>query len=224
MSDKTQQGVKMHSTLQDTMTFYTKRWQTLLKIISMRNTIIFSILFLSFSLNAQNRSLQVESNHSTIGFNISIAGFTKVTGKFTDFEILLEWNDLDSSVSKISSIIQASSINTGIPDRDKHLSSPDFFNVSEYPTITFESDSIQKIDFSHFNVFGKFTMHGITKEIVLHFQIVKIDGNTIGFKSNTTLNRLDFDIGKDFKHTSMPNFLSKNIDVEIYFWTKKRKS
>ena len=189
----------------------------------MKKIIIYSILFLSFTVNGQNRYLIVEPNHSTVGFNISIAGFTKVTGKFTDFEILMDWNENNINESKISSVIQASSINTGIPDRDTHLSSTDFFNVATYPTITFDSDSIQKLDFSHFKVFGKFKMHGITKNIVLPFQIVKLAGNTIGFKSKTTINRLDYGVGSEFKHTSMPNFLAKNIDIEIYFWTKKRK-
>ena len=66
-------------------------------------------------------------------------------------------------------------------------------------------------------------MHGVTKHIVLPFQTVKVDGNTIGFKTKTTINRLEYGLGNSFKHTSMPDFLSKIVDVEIHFWTKKRK-
>lgn len=172
---------------------------------------------------AQERYLKVEPNHSTIGFNINIAGFTQVTGKFTDYDILLDWNDTDVTASTMSATIQAVSINTGIPDRDTHLASPDFFNAEAYPTITFVSDSIEKIDDTHINVHGKFSMHGVTKEIVLPFEIVKMDGNTIGFASETTINRLDYGIGSEFKHTTMPDFLAKEIDVHLYFWTKKRK-
>lgn len=192
-------------------------------INSMKKYIIWSIVLLSITSFAQNRQLQAETNHSTIGFDISIAGFSKVSGKFTDFEILVDWNDTDLKLTKISSVIKAASINTGIPARDEHLISADFFNVTEYPTITFESDTIIKIDFSHFKVNGKLTMHGVTKEIELPLQIIKQDGNTIGFKSITSLNRLDFGVGSEFKHTSMPEFLSNMIEVEIYFWTKKRK-
>lgn len=192
-------------------------------INSMKKYIIWSIVLLSITSFAQNRQLQAETNHSTIGFDISIAGFSKVSGKFTDFEILVDWNDTDLKLTKISSVIKAASINTGILARDEHLISADFFNVTEYPTITFESDTIIKIDFSHFKVNGKLTMHGVTKEIELPLQIIKQDGNTIGFKSITSLNRLDFGVGSEFKHTSMPEFLSNMIEVEIYFWTKKRK-
>jgi len=168
--------------------------------------------------------LKVEPNHSTVGFSVPIAGFTKVTGKFTDYEILVDWNDTDVAQSKFSTTIQVASINTGIPDRDTHLASADFFNEPEHSTITFESDSIQKVDYSHFNVFGKFTMHGVTKAVVLPFQLVKQDGNTLGFKVKTVIDRIEYGVGKEFKHTSMPDFLAREIEVEIYFWTKKRKT
>lgn len=175
------------------------------------------------SFYAQERKLQVEPNHSTVGFSISIAGFSEVTGKFTDFQILVDWDDTQMIAKGISAEIQATSINTGIPDRDTHLRTADFFEVEAYPTITFKSDSIQRINFSQFNAHGSFTMHGVTKKIVLPFTIVKQDGNTIGFKCLTTINRLDYGVASDFKHTSMPGFLSEEIEIEIDFWTKKRK-
>lgn len=194
-----------------------------MKTRAIQTILIAFMTLLSFSVMAQERFLKVESNHSTVGFNIPIAGFTQVTGKFTDFEILLDWNDADVTASTISATIQTVSINTGIPDRDTHLASSDFFDTETYPTITFVSDAIKKIDESHIEVSGKFTMHGVTKDIVLPFEIVKQDGNTIGFASETTINRLDYGVGAEFKHTTIPDFLAKDIDIHIYFWTKKRK-
>ena len=156
-------------------------------------------------------------------FKISIAGFTKVTGTFTDYEILLDWNENTLDSSKISTRIQVKSINTGIPDRNAHLQSADFFDVKQYPEITFQSETIKRIDFSNFEAHGKLSMHGITRDFVLPFQIVKIDGNTIGVTSRTTISRLDYGVGSEFKHTSMPDFLAEHINVEIDFWTKRRK-
>lgn len=189
----------------------------------MKPILILALVLMTFTSNGQKRSLEVEPNHSTIGFRIPIAGYSVVTGKFTDYKIDLEWNDEDFTTSTISAEIQASSINTGIPDRDTHLTSADFFHIEKYPTIQFTSDSIQQIDFSNFLAFGKFTMHGVTENIVLPFQIIKLNGNTIGFKSRTSINRIDFGVGAGFKHTSMPDFLAKNVQVEIDFWTRKKK-
>lgn len=189
----------------------------------MKQVFFLIALFISISAAAQVRNLKVEPNHSTVGFRISISGFTEVTGKFSDFEIRMDWDDEDITKSTIEAEIQATSINTGIPDRDDHLRTADFFDVEKYPTITFKSDSIRQINYSNYVAFGKFSMHGIEKNMELPFQIVKMDGNTIGFKSRTHINRIDFGVGAGFKHTSMPDFLAENIQVEIDFWTKKRK-
>ena len=173
--------------------------------------------------NAQVRKLEVEPNHSTVGFRISISGFSVVTGKFGNFEIDLDWDDSDFSASSIVAEIAVSSINTGIPDRDAHLRTADFFDADQYPSISFKSDSIRQINFSHFEAYGPLTMHGVSLPIVLPFQIVKMDGNTIGFSSRTDLNRLDYGVGAGFEHSSMPDFLANTIQVEIDFWTRRRK-
>jgi polyisoprenoid-binding protein YceI len=189
----------------------------------MKNLLQLLLLLPSLSLLAQTKKLKVEPNHSTLGFNISIAGFTKVTGKFTDYEIILDWNDKDLDSCSVLATIKVESINTGIPDRDAHLRTADFFDIEKFPNITFQSDSIRQVNYSNFEAHGKLSMHGVTKNIILPFQIVKIEKNTIGISSITTLNRMDYGVGSGFNHSSMPDFLSKMIEFECYFWTKKRK-
>lgn len=189
----------------------------------MKRLLTLTLFFCSISSMAQTKKLKVESNHSTVGFSISIAGFTKVTGKFTDYEIALDWNEKHIDSSSISATIQVASINTGIPDRDAHLRTADFFDADTYPTIEFQSDSIKQIDYSNFEAHGKLSMHGVTKDFILPFKIVKVEENTVGISSRTTLNRMDYGVGKDFVHTSMPDFLSDTIAIEIDFWTRKRK-
>ena len=184
--------------------------------------LLFATLF-ALPLLAQNRQLEVEPNHSTVGFRISISGFTEVTGKFTDYDIFLDWQDNDIAASSIQAEIQVASINTGIPDRDEHLRSEDFFDEATYPVISFSSDSIQQLNYAHFAAHGQLSMHGVSKNIVLPFEIVKIDGNTVGIRSRTTLNRLDYGVGGGFNHSSMPDFLAPEIQVEIDFWTRKKR-
>lgn len=175
-------------------------------------------------LSAQTKFLTVEPNHSTIGFRIPISnGITLVTGKFTDFDLELSLVDGDWTKSSAEFSIQATSINTGIADRDEHLRSPDFFEVEKYPNITFVSEEIRAIDSTHFEATGTFSMHGISKTISLPFEVLGQDGNTIGIQIRTLLNRIDYGVGTNFKHTSMPDFLAKEIEVEINFWTKRDK-
>ena len=171
----------------------------------------------------QMLDLEVEPNHSTVGFRISISGFTEVTGKFTDYTIYASIDETDLSKSKFSTAIKSASINTGISGRDEHLRTADFFDAEKYPEITFQSDSIHQINYAQFMAFGKFSMHGVTKNIELPFTVIKKEGNTLGIKIRTLINRLDYGVGASFVHTSMPDFLDEEIQVEIDFWTRKKK-
>lgn len=168
--------------------------------------------------------LAVEPNHSTIQFAIPISGgLTRVTGKFTDFSIDMDYVDGDMTRSSIHAIIKAASINTGIPDRDDHLRTEDFFEVENYPEITFKTDSIVR-NGEEYTAHGQFQMHGISKALALPLKMNGIDGKyTIGISSKLSIKRSDYDIGTEFQHTSMPDFLGDEIAVEIDFWTKKRK-
>ena len=183
------------------------------------------LLLMSFAPHISDiLKLTVEPNHSTIQFSIPISGgITKVTGKFTDYAIDINLIDNDLTKSNISAIIKAASINTGISGRDDHLRTKDFFEVETYPEITFVSDSIVKNNNS-FIAHGMFSMHGISKNIELPLAPTGQDGkHTFGFATHLSINRMDYGVGKDFKHTAIENFLGNNIDVEIYFWTKKKK-
>lgn len=172
--------------------------------------------------DTETRPLTVESNHSTVQFIVPISnGITRVTGKFNEYTIDIDYNDEDFTQSTISATIKVESIDTGIDARDDHLRTADFFDVGQFPEITFISEEIIKKGNS-FLVKGKFTMHGVSKTIEFPLIITGKEGeNTIGFSSRLTLNRVDYGVGADFKHSSMENFLSEDIHVEIDFWTKK---
>lgn len=174
--------------------------------------------------DTETRPLAVESNHSTVQFIVPISnGITRVTGKFNEYTIDIDYNDEDFTQSTISATIKVESIDTGIDARDDHLRTADFFDVEQFPEITFISEEIIKKDDS-FLIKGKFTMHGVSKTIEFPLIITGKEGeNTIGFSSRLTLNRVDYGVGADFKHSSMENFLSEDIHVEIDFWTKKKK-
>lgn len=174
--------------------------------------------------DTETRPLTVESNHSTVQFIVPISnGITRVTGKFNEYTIDIDYNDEDFTQSTISATIKVESIDTGIDARDDHLRTADFFDVEQFPEITFISEEIIKKDDS-FLIKGKFTMHGVSKTIEFPLIITGKEGeNTIGFSSRLTLNRVDYGVGADFKHSSMENFLSEDIHVEIDFWTKKKK-
>ncbi len=167
--------------------------------------------------------LNVEPNHSTVGFVVPIAGgITKVRGKFMDFQLYMDYDDVDFTKSKVKFIIQATSINTGIDDRDNHLRSADFFEVEKYPEIVFEGSGIRKVG-DAYELEGSLTMHGITKPVNIPFRATQLGKTQVAIGLKWKLNRKDFGVGVGFKHTSIKNFIGDEIGVEVDFWTRKAK-
>ena len=125
-------------------------------------------------------------------------GIANVRGKFTGFEGTLEMKERLGDC-RAHGTVKVASIDTGEAQRDEHLRSPDFFDVEQFPEITFESTHVEAIDDESSRVTGNLTMHGITHEIKLNVLIQGTDtdpwGNTrAGLEVVGTLKRSDFDI------------------------------
>src|SRR5260370_18999560 len=158
------------------------------------------LLFSTISAAQVNtvRQYPIDVNHSTVGFSVSImGGLSRVTVNFTDFTVTLLSDEKDITKSSVNVVIKAASINTGIPARDTHLRSADFFEVEKYPEITFQSRRIEKKGKQLFAL-GTFTMHGVSNEIRLPFQITGVSKDPVSKKMNLgnsdhlVLNRRDF--------------------------------
>lgn len=192
----------------------------------MLKRILFGVLLFSAvaAQTGSSRLYPIDVNHSTIGFSVPIMnGLSKVTGKFTDFTVTLNNDEKDITKSSVSVVIKTASINTGIPARDNHLRTADFFDAEEYPEISFQSSRIEKKGKGLVAV-GSFTMHGVSKEISLPFTITgparnaSGDKMNLGYATHITLNRRDF--GINWEHKTVPNWVGDNIEVEIQLITK----
>ena len=141
---------------------------------------------------------QVDSQHTTVGFSIRHMVINNVKGSFKDFTGTIEYDGKDPLTIKASGTIKVASIDTGIHGRDEHLRGPDFLDATQYPDIAFQSERVEKKG-NGYALIGKFTMHGVTKEVTLPFTlsgpIVDPLGNTrIGIETGATLNRQDYGI------------------------------
>ena len=170
------------------------------------------------------RQYPIDTNHSTVGFSVSIMdGLSRVNGKFTDFTVTLTNDEKDITKSSVNVVIKAASINTGIPARDTHLRSADFFDAEKYPEITFQSKRIEKKGKQLFAL-GTFTMHGVSKEIALPFQITGVNKDPVskkmnlGYSAQIVINRRDF--GMNWTHPKVPTFVGDNVEIEINLITR----
>ncbi len=189
----------------------------------------FLVLF-SFSvpsLLGQSSAIEctVEPNHSTVGFSIGIGGLTRVTGKFTKFEIEVRYDESDPLKSAVEARIETASIDTGIDGRDEHLRRSDFFHAQKHPEIVFKSAKVARRGEGYVAI-GELTMRGVSKRMELPFAITGAERRGgklwIGISSRLRLNRNDFGVGSEFRHTAMKNFLADDVDIEIDAWLREK--
>lgn len=145
---------------------------------------------------------KVDPFHTSLNFTIKHSGISMVNGKFTDYTGSLTTNGDNLENAQFEFVIQAKSINTNVEPRDNHLRSADFFEVEKYPTLSFKSTKIIKTGKpDKYILQGKLTIKDVTKEVVFDLDfggIAKSDqGDKIGFKATTLINRFDYNINYD---------------------------
>ncbi|MFA5815454.1 MAG: YceI family protein [Bacteroidales bacterium] len=137
--------------------------------------------------------------HTEISFKVKHLMIVNVKGLFKEFDMNVSTNGDDFNGAKIDFKMKAASINTGEAGRDTHLKSADFFDVENYPEITFTLGSLKQIDEENFELLGDLTIRGISKPIKLDVEFGGVQkdpwGNTkAGFTLTGKVNRKDFGV------------------------------
>ncbi|MEO7692999.1 MAG: YceI family protein [Chryseolinea sp.] len=161
-----------------------------------------------------------DPSHAKVGFTISHFGISETEGKFTKFEGTVLSEKADFSDAQIDFSIDAASINTEDAQRDQHLKSPDFFDVSKYPSITFKSKSLKSTVKDKYKLVGDISMHGISKEISLDLiykgTVVDPYNNTkAGFKISGILDRTEFGLNWNGKLAAGDLLVGNEVNLDI---------
>ncbi|HEX7064237.1 MAG TPA: YceI family protein [Bacillales bacterium] len=141
---------------------------------------------------------KVDSAHSSLDFSVKHMMISKVKGTFHDFGASVEADPADLTDANIQFTVDVSSVDTRNKDRDGHLKSDDFFNVEEYPEMTFQSTNITKKGDGEYDVTGDLTIRGTTNPATfdLTFEGQSKDpmsGNqVVGFSGEGTINRSEY--------------------------------
>jgi polyisoprenoid-binding protein YceI len=144
---------------------------------------------------------------SSIQFKTKNAGLL-VAGSFSGLESEIQFDPLKPEKANIHASVKSKTIDTGNDTRDNHLRKPDYFDSEKYPKITLQSTKIEKTGPISFKGYFKLTMKGITRDVVIPFNFIRIVEKT-EIKGNFTLNRRDYNIG------SKSLTLSDNVTVYI---------
>jgi len=160
--------------------------------------IVFSLLAVIMAAGAvfSADKYSIDLSHSYAGFSVRHLVITNVKGNFASFSGEITFDENDTIKSSANVIIDIASINTSNADRDKHLRSADFFDVEKYPEMTFVSTGVEK-DGDDMILNGRLTMHGITKDISIPFELLgKVTDpwgkERIAFEGETKLSRKEY--------------------------------
>jgi len=122
----------------------------------------------------------VDPTHSKIGFKVKHLMISNVTGSFREFEgeVSTVGNDFSKSVIALS--LNTASIDTEIADRDAHLKSGDFFDVENFPKITFSGSGLKDLGDDLYELTGDLTIKGITNPTTLSVEFGGINSDPWG--------------------------------------------
>jgi polyisoprenoid-binding protein YceI len=139
---------------------------------------------------------RIDPRHSVTEFSVRHMMLSRVRGQFTGLTGTIVDAADDPKYSSVKAAIDVTSLITGDPQRDEHLRSADFFDVANYPSITFDSRRISGSR-EHFAVTGDLTIHGQTREVTLDVTFNGVGTNPLGqtvagFTAETQINRKDF--------------------------------
>ena len=151
---------------------------------------------------AADYAIDKQGQHAFVNFKISHLGYSWLYGTFKDFDGSFSFDAAKPQDSKVNVTLNTTSVDTNHAERDKHIRSDDFLNVSEHPTATFASTAVTSTGEGTADITGDLTLNGVTKPVVIAATFIgegkdPWGGYRAGFEGSTTLKLKDFDISKD---------------------------
>ncbi|MDE3105990.1 MAG: polyisoprenoid-binding protein [Acidobacteriota bacterium] len=182
-------------------------------------TLAAALLLTGVRAFAQPSTWTIDPAHSQSDFQVRHMGISNVRGSISGIKGTIVWDDADVSKSSVEATLDANTVNTTVDARDKHLKSADFFNVAQYPTITFKSTAVTRAN-GKLQVIGNLTLAGVTKQVTLD-----VDGPVppqkgmggkmvTGFSATGVISRSQFNFGSKFPSAMLSDEVKFTLDVE----------
>ena len=181
--------------------------------------IVCSILLITHFAFAEPEKWEIDKAHSNVYFDVRHT-YATVRGQFNDFSGTLQFDPDNLEVSQVRFEVNTKSINTGIPNRDNHLRSQEFFAVKKFPAMRFESTGVNKKEGNQYTLEGNITIKGKTKEVDIPLTYFGTRENPLkkgqmvaGFEARFSIDRLDYQVGPG-KYVEM-GVIGNKVDILI---------
>ena len=139
-------------------------------------------------------SFQLAAQETEISFKIKNAGVF-VDGTFDSIRVIQNFNPQNLASAQFEAVIPISTIDTGIKARDRHLLKEKYFDVENYPEITFRSSEVKRAE-GGYQLKGSLTIKETTLPVSIDFKLEEIEG-TPYYMGSLELDRRDYGVGKN---------------------------
>ncbi|MFL2541931.1 MAG: YceI family protein [Candidatus Latescibacterota bacterium] len=159
---------------------------------------------------------QIDSEPSQVAFNVRHL-VSQAHGLFNEFSGQIEFDPEHPEKTQVEATIVVSSIDTDNEKRDAHLRSSDFFDVESFPSMTFKSTGAAVKD-GVIQVAGDFSMHGVTRSIVLPVTVLGTGTNPwskkaqIGMAAKAVLGRSEYGVNT---WTDAAGILGDDVEINL---------
>jgi len=162
---------------------------------------------------------QIDPKHSAARFKVRHMMIANVGGEFNTVSGTIDFDQAKPDQARVDASIDANSLHLGDPQRDAHVKGADFFDVAQFPTITFKSSKVAAAG-SGFKVTGDLTLHGVTKPVTLTVDAVSPEVTDPwnlqrrGLSATATFNRKDFGMAWNAP-AGGGVMLSENVEITL---------
>lgn len=160
----------------------------------------------------------VDPVHSSLIFKINHMGVANFYGRFNSVNGEYTLDEADPANSRFTFTVKADSVDTANQRRDGHLKSADFFNVAEYPDISFKSTRVKKAGENQLKVTGDLSLHGQTKPVTADVKLFPTketqQGVKSGLESTFTIKRSDFGMNYGVSQGALGDEVTITVAIE----------
>ncbi len=160
-----------------------------------------ALMFTTGSAVAADYKIDKQGQHAFVNFRIQHLGYSWLYGTFRDFDGTFSFDEKNPAADKVNVTINTTSVDTNHAERDKHLRSAEFLNVTKFPQATFVSTAVKK-DGDELDIAGNLTLNGVTKPVTLEAKLIgqgddPWGGVRAGFAAEGKIRLKDFNITTD---------------------------
>ena len=155
---------------------------------------------------------RIDPARTTIAFAIDAAGFPRTEGRFRRFEGRISVDFEHPNRSSVAFHVQSQSVDVGSSSFSDYIRSAAFLDSTKYPSIDFDSTSVQKINDHTVRVSGALTLLGVTKPLSVDVTVAREDAGgrpRLAFHAETRIDRLEFGMNSGFP------LVSRDVELTI---------